>query len=106
MIRTGNAYSEQEGLLGVDTTGVSARESLVGGAYALNRAGIERLWEFPAGGDAPVWDTDGKGVPAQVTFAAGEVELRYHTDTEGHLVGLTEELFSYADWEGAESLEA
>ena len=106
VIRTGNAYSEQEGLLGVDTTGVSARESLVGGAYALNRAGIERLWEFPAGGDAPVWDTDGKGVPAQVTFAAGEVELRYHTDTEGHLVGLTEELFSYADWEGAESLEA
>ncbi|MBQ6824387.1 MAG: hypothetical protein IJP27_07025 [Clostridia bacterium] len=104
VVTAGNAYSEGDGLLGVDTTGVTARESLVGGAYALNHAGVEKQWEFPAGGNAPVWDTDGKGLPVKVTFKADVIEERYFTDTEGKLLGLADSLFAYADWQGIKDL--
>ncbi|MBQ8894636.1 MAG: hypothetical protein IJ043_09570 [Clostridia bacterium] len=114
VIRLGNAYTDGNYLIYHSThltelvgSGATASEALYGGgAYALNNAGVEKKWEFPAGGDAPVWDNDGQGLPVKVTFTAGELTERYYTDTEGKLAGLSNSIFEYANWSGIADFEA
>ena len=87
---------------------VTTNEVLNGAsAYALNAAGVEVKWEIKAGDTAPSFDTDETGLPVQVSFVTGDGTTYLYTDTDGKLVGLTEEFFNSAtSWTGYENYEA
>lgn len=105
-LETSNIYSDVEFGTGVTLELYNAQDILNGlTAYDANKSGVSAKWEILPG-QYPSIDTDGKGLPVKVALTTEFNAINLVTDTEGHVIGLTEEIFNSAQWDGYETIDA
>ena len=100
-----NIYSDVEFGTGVTLELYDAQDILNGvTAYEVNQTGVAAKWEILPG-QYPSIDTDGKGLPVTVALTTDFNVITLVTDVNGHVVGLTEEIFNSAKWEGYDTVD-
>ncbi|MBQ8893108.1 MAG: hypothetical protein IJ043_01725 [Clostridia bacterium] len=107
-----NVYTDAEKIIGkndevANLTALTA-DQYTEAAFTMNLTSEIVKWEVPAEG-YPEFDTDGKGLPLAISFSATDsdptttdVNETLFTNTEGKVIGITNELKEAAIWENAD----
>jgi hypothetical protein len=74
-------------------------------AWDLNNAGVAQKWEISESG-CPVPDIDGIGQPVLVFLDCQKGLYKLYTNCNGNILGLTDEFYNAAKWDGYATKEA